>query len=176
MLRKIPTKAGKVEVKVAVDQNAKVVDFRWLERNLVDLWISQSLRCFGCKRRTYSTELKCKAHEKITGACLTPSVRHGGDQHGYHSILKRCAIPSGQQPTGDNFSLQQTLTSGIVSCCAAECQEKIKPVCQAVIAAKGNFMKANFNMQSYFFSQKSKIINGCFVFCDRQPFDGTKLM
>ena len=64
-------------------------------------------------------------------ACLTPSVKHGGgnvmiwgcfgngrvgnlfqikgilDQRGYHSILQRQAIPSGQRVIGRNFIMQQ---------------------------------------------------------------------
>ena len=93
------------------------------------LWTDESkFEVFGSKRRTF---VRRRSNEKMLDACLTPSVKHGGgnvmiwgcfgngrvgnlfqikgilDQRGYHSILQRQAIPSGQRVIGRNFIMQQ---------------------------------------------------------------------
>ena len=93
------------------------------------LWTDESkFEVFGSQRRTF---VRRRTNEKMLEECLTPSVKHGGgnvmvwgcfgagkvgdlyrvkgilNKEGYHSILQRHAIPSGQRLIGANFILQQ---------------------------------------------------------------------
>lgn len=93
------------------------------------LWTDESkFEVFGSQRRTF---VRRRTTEKMLEECLTPSVKHGGgnvmvwgcfgagkvgdlyrvkgilNMEGYHSILRRHAIPSGQRLIGANFILQQ---------------------------------------------------------------------
>ncbi|KAL7849234.1 hypothetical protein SRHO_G00208570 [Serrasalmus rhombeus] len=93
------------------------------------LWTDESkFEVFGSQRRTF---VRRRTNEKMLKECLTPSVKHGGgnvmvwgcfgagkvgdlyrvkgilNKEGYHSILQRHAIPSGQRLIGANFILQQ---------------------------------------------------------------------
>uniref|UniRef100_A0A3B1IXD5 Transposase Tc1-like domain-containing protein n=1 Tax=Astyanax mexicanus TaxID=7994 RepID=A0A3B1IXD5_ASTMX len=93
------------------------------------LWTNEyKFEVFGLQRRTF---VRRRTNEKMLEECLTPSVKHGGgnvmvwgsfgagkvgdlfrvkgilNKEGYHSILQRHAIPSGQRLIGANFVLQQ---------------------------------------------------------------------
>lgn len=93
------------------------------------LWSDESkFELFGSKRRKY---VRRRKGERNHPQCTTPTVKHGGgsvmvwgcfaadkvgdlhkvqgilNQHGYHSILQRHALPSGRRLVGANFVLQQ---------------------------------------------------------------------
>ena len=93
------------------------------------LWSDESkFEVFGSKRRTY---VRRRKGEKMLPQCIKPTVKHGGgnvmvwgcfgagkvgslhrvegilNQHGYHSILQRKAIPSGKRLIGEGFVFQQ---------------------------------------------------------------------
>ncbi len=88
------------------------------------LSLKTKFEVFGSKRRFY---VRRRVGEKMLDACITPTVKHGGgsvmvrgcfgagkvgdlyhvhgilNQHGYHSILQRHAVPSGQRLIGHGF-------------------------------------------------------------------------
>lgn len=93
------------------------------------LWTDKSkFEIFGSRRRVY---VRRRTSERMIPACVVPTVKHGGgnvmiwgcfagdtlgdiyrvpgilNQHGYHSILQRHAIPSGTRLIGDRFVLMQ---------------------------------------------------------------------
>ncbi|XP_056143244.1 uncharacterized protein LOC130118936, partial [Lampris incognitus] len=92
--------------------------------------VKRRLRDSGLQSRV-AKKKPCRTNEKMLEECLTPSVKHGGgnvmvwgcfgagkvgdlyrvkgilNKEGYHSILQRHAIPSGQRLIGANFILQQ---------------------------------------------------------------------
>lgn len=93
------------------------------------LWTDESkFQLFGSNRRVY---VRRRQGERASPQCITPTVKHGGgsvmvwgsfaagkvgdlykvegilNQHGYHSILQRHAMPSGTRLVGPNFVLQQ---------------------------------------------------------------------
>ncbi|CAJ0600731.1 unnamed protein product [Cylicocyclus nassatus] len=73
------------------------------------LWTDESkFEVFGSQRRTF---VRRRANEKMLEECLMPSawwrVKGILNKEGYHSILQRHAIPSGQRLIGANFVLQQ---------------------------------------------------------------------
>lgn len=93
------------------------------------LWTDESkFEIFNTRRRVY---VRRRIGERYIPACVTPTVKHGGgsvmvwgcfgaekvgdlhqvqgilNQHGYHSILQRHAIPSGTRLIGPKFVFQQ---------------------------------------------------------------------
>ena len=93
------------------------------------LWSDESkFEIFGSNRRVF---VRRRVGEQMISACVVPTVKHGGggvmvwgcfagdtvcdlfriqgtlNQHGYHSILQRYAIPSGLRLVGLSFVFQQ---------------------------------------------------------------------
>ena len=93
------------------------------------LWSDESkFEIFGSNRRVF---VRRRKGERMDSTCLVPTVKHGGggvmvwgcfagdtvgdlfkiegtlNQHGYHSILQRHAIPSGLRLVGRSFIFQQ---------------------------------------------------------------------
>ena len=93
------------------------------------LWSDESkFEIFGSNRRVF---VRRRKGERMDSTCLVPTVKHGGggvmvwgcfagdtvgdlfkiegilNQHGYHSILQRHAIPSGLRLVGPSFIFQQ---------------------------------------------------------------------
>lgn len=93
------------------------------------LWTDETkIEFFGSKRRTF---VRRRKGERFRSFCLVPTMKHGGgslmvwaaisahgaaplkriqgimDQHSYHSILVRQAVPAGKKLIGHGFILQQ---------------------------------------------------------------------
>uniref|UniRef100_A0A087XEF9 Transposase Tc1-like domain-containing protein n=1 Tax=Poecilia formosa TaxID=48698 RepID=A0A087XEF9_POEFO len=93
------------------------------------LWSDESkFVIFGSNHRVF---VRCRKHERMDSTCQVPTVKHGGggvmvwgcfagdtvgdlfkiggilNQHGYHTILQRHAIPSGLRLVGPSFIFQQ---------------------------------------------------------------------
>jgi hypothetical protein len=93
------------------------------------LWSDESkLEIFGSNYRVF---VRCRVGELKISTCVVPTMKHGGggvmvwgcfvgdtvsnlfriegtlNQHGYHSILQRYAIPSGLLLVGLSFVFQQ---------------------------------------------------------------------
>ena len=93
------------------------------------LWSDESkFEIFGSNRCVF---VRCRVGERIISACVVPTMKHGGggvtvcgffagdtvcdlfriqgtlNQHAYHSILQRYAIPSGLRFVGLSFVFQQ---------------------------------------------------------------------
>jgi hypothetical protein len=91
-------------------------------------WSEFKFEIFGSKCHVF---VRCRVGERIISACVVPTVKHGGggvivwgcfavdtvrdlfriqgtlNQHSYHSILQRYAIPSGLHLVGLSFVFQQ---------------------------------------------------------------------
>ena len=84
------------------------------------LWSDESkFEILGSNRRVF---VRRRVGEGMISTCVVPTVKHGGggvmvgalfriqgtlNQHGYHSILQRYAIPSGLRLMGLSFVFQQ---------------------------------------------------------------------
>ena len=100
------------------------------EQWTLDRWKSDESKfeIFGSNRRVF---VRRRVGERMISACVVPTVKHGGgggmlwecfagdtvsdlfrirgtfNQHDYHSILQRYAIPSGLRLVGLSFVFQQ---------------------------------------------------------------------
>ena len=99
------------------------MDIRLLE---ICPWSDESkFEIFGSNRRVF---VRRRVGKWMISACVVPTMKHGGggvgcfpgdtvsdlftiqgtlNQHGYHSILQRYAIPSGLHLVGLSFAFQQ---------------------------------------------------------------------
>ena len=115
------------------------------------LW-SDASKCeiFGSKRRVF---VRCRLGERMISACVGSTVKHGGggvivwmcfagdtvcdlfriqstlNQHGYHSILRRYAIPSGLRLVGLSFVFQQAMTKHTSRLCKGYLTKKESDEC-----------------------------------------------
>ena len=106
-------------------QETRAMDIRLVE--ICYLGFESKCKIFGSNRRAF---VRHRVGERMISACVVPTLKHGGgvmvlgcfagdavsdlfriqgtlNQHGYHSILKRYAIPFGLHLVGLSFVFQQ---------------------------------------------------------------------